>query len=91
MPRPKKAPRVRLQITLSKPTAKRLRAVAKKLDRDISEVVDAALRLVLNSLRDDSMNMELKLNVPYPAPQDLADPLAHLTQPELIPRRMADE
>jgi hypothetical protein len=48
MARPKKAPRVRLQITLPKKTAKDLRGFARKLDRDISEVVDAAVRHVMD-------------------------------------------
>jgi len=86
MGRPKKAPRVRLQITLPIATAKKLRAVSKKLDRDISEVVDASLRLVLSSLRDDSTREELRLNIPI-AP---TDPLAGLVQPELIPRPLGD-
>ncbi len=91
MARPKKAPRVRLQITLPVRTAKKLRALAKKLDRDISEVVDASLRLVLNSIREDSSHAELKLNVPVTTERLIsADPLDHLTQPELIPRPLSD-
>lgn len=65
MARPKKSPRERFQITLPKPTAKKLRAVAKKLDRELSEVVNAALVLVLDSMREDSTHDQLRINVPY--------------------------
>jgi hypothetical protein len=43
MARPKKAPRVRLQITLPVPTAKKLRAFARANDRELSEVVEKAV------------------------------------------------
>lgn len=52
MPRPKKSPRERLQISIKKETAKRLRAFAKRLDRDVSEVVDAAVTHVMDRYKE---------------------------------------
>lgn len=52
MARPKKSPRERLQISIKKETAKRLRKFAKKLDRDISEVVDAAVTHIMDKYVD---------------------------------------
>jgi hypothetical protein len=47
MARPKKKPRERFQITISKPVAKKVRALAKKLDREISEVFEGAVIYIL--------------------------------------------
>jgi hypothetical protein len=47
MGRPKKAPRDRLNITLPKATVKKLRAYAKRIDRDVSEVINAAVVYVM--------------------------------------------
>ena len=43
MPRPKKPPRVRMQIVFERDAAKRLRAFAKARDNDISQVVRVAV------------------------------------------------
>lgn len=48
MARPKKSPRVRLNLRIKVETAKRLKKFAKKLDRDISEVVDAAVTHIMD-------------------------------------------
>jgi len=49
MPRPKKSPRVRVQIVFEAPQAKRLRAYAKHHDRDISQVIRFALDAYLDA------------------------------------------
>lgn len=67
MARPKKAPRVRLQITLKKSTAKDLRKFAKRLDRDISEVVDAAVSYVMQRYKDVPFN-GVVVEFPQPNP-----------------------
>lgn len=67
MPRPKKAPRERLQITLSKPVAKRLRAFAKRLDRDISEVVEAGSVFIMDNYREVPPG-GLVVDIPKPNP-----------------------
>lgn len=43
MPRPKKAPRDRLQITLPKPLARKLRAYARRNNVDISAAIEKAV------------------------------------------------
>jgi predicted transcriptional regulator len=49
MPRPKKSPRVRVQIVFENAQAKALRAYAKKTDRDISQVIRHALDAYLDA------------------------------------------
>lgn len=68
MARPKKAPRERFQITLPKPTARGLRALAKKLDREISEVVDAAVRYIVDKYKDVPPG-GLVVEIPQPKPR----------------------
>ena len=43
MPRPKKSPRVRVQIVFEREQAKRLRSYAKANDREISQIVRYAV------------------------------------------------
>jgi len=43
MPRPKKAPRERLQITMKKDQVAELKKFAKKRDRDVSDVIGFAV------------------------------------------------
>lgn len=52
MPRPKKAPRDRLQITLPVSMSKKLRRFAKSRDADISAVVDEALSVYFRTEND---------------------------------------
>lgn len=49
MPRPKKSPRVRLQIVVERDQAKRLRHFCKERDLDISHVVRRAIEVELVS------------------------------------------
>lgn len=49
MPRPKKAPRVRLQITLPKMLGQNLRKFAKSRDRDISAIIEDAVSVYLRT------------------------------------------
>lgn len=49
MPRPKKAPRERLQITLPKPMAKSLRKFCKKRDMEISHAISEAVSVYLRT------------------------------------------
>lgn len=49
MPRPKKSPRVRLQIIVERDQAKKLRAFCKERDLDISHVVRRAIEVELVS------------------------------------------
>jgi len=58
MPRPKKPPRVRLQIIFEREQAKRLRAFCKERDLEISQVVRRAVEAELRVDQVDGGRIE---------------------------------
>ena len=56
MPRPKKSPRVRLQVVLERDQAARLRKFAKANDSDISQIVRWAVKLHLDRCELDAVS-----------------------------------
>ena len=60
MPRPKKPPRVRLQIIFEREQAKRLRAFCKARDFEISQVARAAVDRYINMEEYQEFDMGLR-------------------------------